>query len=137
MDVSGISLNRSTFEERWSNIGYLRKLYFFFVFEMLVALAWSLWVRDVTSLGDWVYRWWGLGLAAAIVSFILIVICTFLPAARSKPLNYILYAIFVITWAYMWGQLCAYDQRRSGWDFLFFWLCLFNGIAIALFLHAW
>lgn len=137
MDVSGISLNRSTFEERRNNIGYLRKLYFFFVFELLVALAWSIWVREVDGLGDWVYKWWGLGLAAAIVSLILILICTFLPAARNSPLNYILYGIFVITWAYMWGQISAWDQRRANWDFLFFWLCLLNGIAIALFLHAW
>jgi len=137
MDVSGISLNRSTFEERHRNISFLRELYFYLSVQMLIVLGWCCWVRGDDKLGDWVYKYWGIALVTAIIAVILILVCTFLPAARTTGVNYALYAIFTICWAYTWGWLCAWDKRNDGWDFLFFWVCLLTAIAIALFLQSW
>lgn len=137
MDVSGLSLNRSTFEERHKNVSYLRQLYFFFVIELLIALGWSVWCRESTSLGNWVYRYWGIALVTAIICVIIILLCTFLPQVRASPINFVLYVLFTLCFAYTWGFLSAWDQRTEGWDFLFYWLCLFNAIAIGFFIHAW
>lgn len=137
MDVSGLSLNRSTFEERHKNIGFLRQLYFFFVIELLISLGWSVWTRESKTLGDWVVRWWGIALVTAILCVILIIVATFLAPARLAPLNFVIYGLFTICFAYTWGYLCAWDNRTEGWDFLFFWLCLFSAIAIGFFLHSW
>lgn len=137
MDVSGISLNRSTFEERHRNIGYLRQLYFFFVVELLCALAWSVWCRESTNLGNWVIRYWGIALATAILTGIIALIAMFVAAARNFPLNVVVYVLFTLCFGYTWGYLSAYDQRHEGWNFLFFWICLLTAIAVAFFLHSW
>ena len=137
MDVSGLSLNNSTYEERTKNVNYLRYLYFFYVIELLVALGWSVWVRESKALGDWVVKWWGFALVAAILCVLLLLVATFVVQVRASPVNIVIYGLFTIFFAYTWGYLCAWDQRTEGWDFLFFWLCLFTAIAIAFFLHAW
>ncbi len=137
MDVSGISLNKTTYEERHKNIGFLRSLYFFLVIELLIALGWGIWCREDNTLGNWVNRYWGIALATAIVAVLLILVAFLVGSTRVAPLNYIIYVLFTIAFAYTWGYLCAWDQRHDGWDFLFFWLCLLTAISIALFLHAW
>lgn len=54
MDVSSISLNRSTFEERHKNVSFLRTLYGLFALELIIALAWSAWLISKDSWGEWV-----------------------------------------------------------------------------------
>lgn len=138
MDVSGISygLNRSTFEERQKNLNFLRGLYFLVLIEMVVALLWSIWVRESDTLGDGVYRYWGIALATGIITVILLLVATFVSAVRNSPINYVVYALFTIFAAYTWGYFCAWDQRTEGYDFAFYWLCLLTAVAVVLFLQA-
>ena len=137
MDVSGIALNRSTYEERHKNIHFLRSLYFFLVIEVLIALGWSVWCRENTDLGNWVVRYWGIALVTSILAVLLILLTMFVPATHASPVNFIVYGLFTLCFAYTWGFLCAWDQRHSGWDFLFYWLCLLSAISVALYLQAW
>lgn len=135
MDVSGISyggLSRSSVAERLKNNEFLRKLYFLVLVEMVVALLWSVWVREHDRLGNGVYDYWGFALASAIIALLLLLVATFVQASRNSPLNVIIYALYTIFAAYTWGYLCAWDQRNDGWDFIFYWCCLLTGIATVL-----
>lgn len=138
MDVSGISqgLNKSTFEERQKNLLFLRQLYFLVVIEILVALLWSIWVRESETLGNGVYRYWGFALFTGIASILLLFVATFVGAVRNTPLNYVIYGLFTIFAAYTWGYFCAWDNRTSGYDFVFYWLCLLTAICVVLFLQS-
>lgn len=138
MDVSGISygLNKSTFEERQKNLLFLRQLYFLVVIEMIVALLWSIWVREHDTLGNGVYRYWGVALFTGIVTLILLIVATFVGAVRNTPLNYVIYGLFTIFAAYTWGYFCIWDLKTEGYDFIFYWLCLLFAVSIVLFLQS-
>lgn len=139
MDVSQISyggLSRSTIEERAKNQTLLRNLYALVVLEMLVALLWSVWVRESETLGNGVYRYWGFALATAILQAILLLVAVFVAAVRKSPINIVIYALYTIFAAYTWGYCCAWDQRVNSWQFIFYWCCLLLAIAVVLFLQA-
>lgn len=135
MDVSGISyggLSKSTAEERLKNNSYLRQLYFLLVVQLVVALLWSVWVREYDTLGNGVYRYWGFALFSAIMTVILLLVATFISAVRNSPINIVIYALYTIFAAYTWGYCCAWDQRKQTWGFIFYWLCLLTAIAVVL-----
>jgi hypothetical protein len=138
MDVSGISsgLNKSTFEERQKNLLFLRQLYLLVLVEMIVALLWSIWVREDQTLGNGVYRFWGFALATAILTIILLLVATFVAVVRNTPINFIVYALFTIFAAYTWGYFCSWDNRTDGFDFVFYWLCLLTAVSVVLFLQS-
>jgi hypothetical protein len=139
MDVSGISyggLNRSTIEERAKNQMLLRNLYGLVVLEMVVAILWSVWVRESPTLGDGVYRFWGFALFTAIAQALILLVAVFVAAVRKSPINIVIYALYTIFAAYTWGYCCAWDQRVNSWQFIFYWCCLLTAIATVLFLQA-
>ena len=138
MDVSGISygLNKSSVEERQKNLSFLRQLYFLVLIEVLVALLWSIWVRESPTLGDGVYEYWGFALATGIITLLLLLLATFVAAIRNTPINFIVYGLFTICAAYTWGYFCILDNKKDGYDFVFYWLCLLTAIAVVLFLQA-
>jgi FtsH-binding integral membrane protein len=137
MDVSGISLNRSTFEERCKNIDFLRKLYLFYMIEMLVVFGWTVWVLSCETLGNWVVNVWWLALVTGILAIILLLVCTFLPFARNSPINIVLYALFTIFFAYTLAYLAAINWEDAESGVVFYWICLFTVLSIAFFLQAW
>lgn len=136
MDVSSISLNRSTFEERHKNVSFLRTLYGLFALELIIALAWSSWVLSNDKLGEWVVRKWGIALVTGIISIILILVCTFVSAVRESPINYAIYAIFTICFAYTMGYLCRKDWF-DGSQLVYYGLWILTAIAIAFAMYAW
>jgi hypothetical protein len=136
MDVSSISLNKSTFEERHKNVGFLRTLYGLFALELIITLAWSSWVLTNDKLGEWVVRYWGIALATGIISILLILVCTFVAAVRESPVNVAIYAIFTICFAYTIAYLSRKDWI-GGSQLVYYGLWVLTAIAIMFALYAW
>lgn len=135
MDVSSISLNRSTFEQRHKNVGYQRALYCLFALSLLFTLLWSSMVLGLENLNSWVLTNWGWALAAGILAAILLLVATFVSAARQSPLNLVVYLLFTIFFAYAIGYLCARDWV-SGWQVAYYMLWILTAIAVAFAIYA-
>lgn len=129
MDASGQSLNKSTFEERQRNIGYLRKLYLFFSLQTLLWLVWTsfcLCFEDY-KFGKWIKKTWWMALTTSILTAILQLVASFVPAVRKNGPNFGVYQAFTLFGAYSVGYLCLWDKN----SLLFFALCLITAIAFA------
>lgn len=133
MNTSGLSLNRSTLEQRKNNLSYIRTLYVLLAIELVLALIWSsflLWWWD--PVGDWIDRWWEFGLAAAIICIVLILATLFVDALKKIPVNWAIYGIFTLFFIYLCGYLSCADHTR-----LFYYaLWLLTAIAIGLAIYA-
>ena len=72
--------------------------------------------------------WWEFGLAAAILCVILLLASLFVSAVWRFPINWALYILFTISFAYLCGFLSCWDDSR-----LFYYaLWLLTAIAIGL-----
>ena len=136
MDQSSISLNTSTFEDRFKNITYLRGLYMFFALELVIALAWSSWVIYADWLGGFVVKWWWIALITGIIAVLLILVATFWRGSRDSPVNFVIYGLFTLTFAYTMGYLCRVDWY-DGTQMVYYGLWVLTAIAIAFFIYAW
>lgn len=137
MDVSSISLNRSTFEQRHKNVGYQRALYTLFALSLLFTLGWSSLVLSQQDLKNWVLENWGWALAAAILAVILLLVASFVSAARQSPLNLIVYLLFTICFAYAIGYLCARDWfGENGFKIVYYMLWILTAIAVAFAIYS-
>lgn len=133
MNISSISnLNRSTYEERQSNLAYLRGLYSLYSFHLIVAVLWSAWALTSTKISTFVLGHPWLALIAAILALIILLVCLFSSASRDSPLNTILYTLFTVTFAYAASWLVLKDTTGLVW----FSLCTLTAIAIAFALYA-
>lgn len=136
MDVSSISLNKSTFEERHKNVSFLRTLYGHFALQLIIALAWSSWVLTNDTLGEWVVRKWWIALVTGIIAVLLILVCTFVSAVRESPVNIAVYAIFTICFAWSIAYLARRDWFE-GSQLVYYGLWVLTAIAIAFAIYAW
>lgn len=112
MDRSSLSLaaDRSIDEERKYNLNFLKQLYTFFFFELLVAFTWCSFCVSYPSTFSWVRDWWVLGLITLIISAILIVFCMYNARARDSPINLLTYLLFTVCFAYGVSWLCLTDS---------------------------
>lgn len=134
MDTSVASLNRSTFEERQKNVTFLRSLYFLLAFQLLVGVAWALVVINVDKIYDWVRDAWGLALAFEIIAVILLLVVFFVPAVNNGGIiGIIIYVIFTLVMAYLWGYFSSLNDYRYG----FYILLLLTGVAIGFAAYTW
>ena len=77
-------------------------------------------------------KWWEFGLAAGIICAILLLVSLFISAVRKFPINWALYILFTIFFAYLCGFLSAWDKSR-----LFYYaLWLLTAIAVGLAAYA-
>lgn len=136
MDQSAISLNASTFEDRYKNVQYLRALYGFFALQLILVLAWCGYVLYNDKLGDWIVKWWGIALFTGIVAVILILVAAFWRGSRDSPINFIIYGLFTLCFGWTMGYLCRVDWV-SGSQLVFYCLCVLTAIAICFFVYAW
>ena len=133
MDISSISaLHRSTYEERQSNLGYMRGLYGLFSLHLLIALLWSTWVRSNAGLSAWVEKYWWIALVCAIIALLILLACMFANATRQSPINYVCYVLFTLCAAYAIGYLVAKD--KSG--LVYYTLACLTAIALAFAVYA-
>lgn len=135
MDQSSISNNQSTFEDRLHKISYLRALYGFFALELLIVLAWSTLVLYWDWLGDFVETWWGIAVVTGIISIALMFVALFVPAVRNTPVNFVIYLVFTLCFAYTIGYLCQIDWEH-GSQCVYYALCVLTAIAFAFFIYA-
>ena len=80
MDQSGLSLNRSTIEERRKNLGYIRGLYMLFALELLIVVVWA-----TICIGCWKNRmgsWWIFGLVFGCICAIVVLAVLFVDSLR-------------------------------------------------------
>lgn len=112
MDRSSLSLaaDRSIDEERKYNLNFLKQLYTFFFFELLVAFTWCSFCVAYPDTFKWVGDWWVLGLILLIISGLLIVFCMYNTRAREPPINLLTYILFTIFFAYGLSWLCLADK---------------------------
>lgn len=132
MDESSLSLNKSTFVQRQSNLKYLRWLYFYLALQMLLILTWSSCVLAFETLSDPIRDYWYIALITGCIAIIILLICSFVTGARSKPLNYVLYILWILTWGYTMAYFCAENSNRL----VFFGLMLMTAISVAFELYA-
>lgn len=133
MDISSISqLHKSTQEERQSNLSYLRGLYFLFALHLVVAWLWSLICITNEAIGDFVRDIWPIALVTGIVALIVLLVCLLVPKSRDSPVNWVLYLVFLITFAYTAAFFSVLDT-----SLLFFYsLTLLTAIAIAFCIYS-
>lgn len=133
MNISSISnLNRSTFEERQSNMAYLRGLYSMFSLHLIIAVLWCAWAKGSDKLGNFILSHPWLAIISGLIALIILLVCLFSAASRDSPLNAILYVLFTITFAYAVSYLVLKDKSGLVW----FTLCVLTAIAIAFALYA-
>ena len=133
MDSSGLSLNKSTFEERQQNLSYIRVLYLLLSLELIIALVWSSFCLYFWgSLGEPISDMWIMGLVTGIVCGLLILVTLFIVQIRKFPINWVVYILFTISFAILWGYLCCVDKSRL----VYYTLWLLTAITVALFLYA-
>lgn len=133
MDSSGLSLNKSTFEERQRNLSYIRVLYLLLSAELILALIWSSFCLNYwEELGKEIVNWWEFGLAAAILCVLLIIITLFLKITQKFPINWVIYILFTLSFAHLCAFLSCWDKSRL----FYFALWLMTAITFALFIYA-
>lgn len=133
MDYSGLSLNKSTFEERQKNLSYIRVLYILLAFELILAVIWSSFCLYFwNKLGGPIVRWWEFGLVAAILCVLLILATLFVKALRRHPINWAIYGLFTLSFAHLCAFLSCWDSTR-----LFYYaLWILTAITVTLALYS-
>lgn len=132
MDASGLTLNRSTIEERNSKLYYTRVLYLLLALQLGLVLLWAHWLSGhVSGAVGRILSHWGFTLAVGLICLLLILLCYFLSIVRRDPINWVIYVLFTILFALFVGSLAAKD--RSGLVGFVLWVLFF--VAIALFLY--
>lgn len=132
MDASGLTLNRSTIEERQTKIYYMRFLYLLLAIQIGIALLWAWWLKHhaTGALGRF-FSHWAVGLAAGLMCLLLILLCYFLSLVRREPINWAIYAIFTGLFAVLVGTLAVRDS--SGVILFILWTLFF--VSLTLFLY--
>ncbi len=134
MDSSGLSLNRSTFEERQKNLTYIRWLYFLLAIELILALIWSTFCLHFwNALGEEIVHWWEFGLVAGIICILLILATLFVPVLKKFPINWVVYILFTLAFMHLCAFLSCWDHTRL----FYYGLWLLTAITIGLFLYAY
>ena len=77
-------------------------------------------------------KWWEFGLAAGILCALLLLASLFVSAVRKFPINWVLYILFTISFAYFCGFVSAWDDSRL----FYFGLWLLTAISIGLAIYA-
>lgn len=112
MDSSGLTLNRSTFEERANKLYYLRFLYFLvalsLLFGLLVHYLASLWPGLHSFLLD--SKW--VGIVAGLLCLCLILACYFVPLLARGPINWLVYALFTFFFAIFVAWVLVRDTSK-------------------------
>ena len=133
MDSSGLSLNKSTFEERQRNLSYIRVLYLLLSVELILALLWSSFCLNYwEELGGPIVHWWEFGLVAAILCVILILVTLFLKITQKFPINWVVYIIFTLAFAHLCAFLSCWDETRL----FYYGLWVLTAITFALAVYA-
>lgn len=133
MDTLNYSVNKSTLEERHRNLTYTRFLYILLSVELIIALIWtSFSLYYWNKLGSPIARLWVWGMIAGIISGLLILVTFFVAAVRRFPINWVIYLLFTITFAYFWSFLCCLDNSRL----LYLALWLLTAIAVGFAFYA-
>lgn len=125
MDVSGISLNVSTFEERQRHLSFQRSLYTFYLIQVLVCLSWCIVVVcNMDSIGKFLTDWWQLGQIAQILAILIIIQTLFTKITRNSPLNWILYISFIILFSYSYSWIVAEDTYLYAYFAIWLIFCI-------------
>ena len=133
MDSSGLSLNKSIFEERQKNLKYIRWLYMFLAIELIVALIWSTFCLEYwDALGEEIVHWWEFAIAAAVICVILILLTLFMPFVRKFPINFVIYLLFTLAFAHLCAFLSCWDTSRL----FYYGLWVLTAICVALAIYA-
>ena len=134
MDRSSLSIaaDQSTFQERKSNLNYLRNLYGLFFLELLIAFIWSSFIVSYPKSFTWVSKVWWLGLISLIISGILLAFTLISTASRKPPLNMVVYAVFTLFSAFGVGWLCGADSSLL----VYFVLTTLTSISFGFMLYA-
>ena len=132
MDASGLTLNRSTIEERNSKLYYTRVLYLLLAVQLGLVLMWTHWLAKHANgtLGR-VLSHWGLTLALGLVCLLLVLFCYFLSIVRRDPINWVIYVLFTALFTLFVGSLATRDS--TGLMRFVLWVLFL--VAIALFLY--
>ena len=125
MDVSGISLNVSTFEERQRHLTFLRSLYTFFLIQVLICLSWCVVVVcNMDSIGKFLTDYWYIGQITQILTLLIIILTTCWKKTRKRPLNWILYISFIILFSYTYSWFVAADTYLYAYFALWLIFCI-------------
>lgn len=132
MDYSSMSLNKSTIEQRQSNLKFIRVLHLLVAIELILTIIWasfSIYFWD--DLGAPIVRWWEFGIVAGSLVFLLLIIALALQITRRPPINWIIYALFTLSFVHLFGFLACLDKTRL----VYFALWVLTAVTLALFLH--
>lgn len=132
MDSSGLTLNRSTIEERNSKLYHLRFLYLLLGLQIGLALLLGWYLRQHPSCA--VTRFlghWAVSLVLGILMLLIVLLCYFLSIVRREPINWLIYVLFTFLFAAFVGSLLAKD--RSGLLWFVLWVLML--VALGLFLY--
>ena len=132
MDHSSMSLNRSTVEQRQSNLKFIRVLHLLLAIELILTVIWASFILHFwDELGKPIVHWWEFGLVAGCLVILLLILALALQFTRNPPINWIIYALFTLSFAHFFGFLACLDKTRL----VYFALWVLTAIATALFLH--
>ena len=133
MEFSSIShLNRSTYEERKANLNYLRGLYFLFALHLIIAWLWTNLCYSWQGLSDFVVQYWPIALVLGIIALLVHLVCLLVAASRNNPINWALYFVFTITFAYAAAWLCLVDSSQL----VYYCLSLITAIGIGFCMYS-
>lgn len=134
MDVSAISLNVSTFEERQRHLSFLRSLYTFFLIQVVVCLIWCIIVVcNMDSIGKFQTDYWYIGLITLVLALQIIQLTVFWSGSRKGPANWILYISFILVFSFSYSWLVASDTYL----YAYFALWLIFVIAATYLFYSW
>lgn len=120
--------NRSTAEERQTNLNFIRTVYILVAITLTIALIWSSFCLYWWSqLGAPIVDWWYFGVVAAALVVLLIFIAVLIDAVKRFPINWIIYVLFTLSFAHLAAFLDCLESKRC----LYFGLWVLTAIAVA------
>ena len=133
MDVSGVSLNVSSYEQRQKNLGSLRTQYMYFWIQLVVCLIWCTIVICNKDLEDFIKTYFYIGIVCQVIALIIIILVTCLHQAKKKPLNWIFYILFIAVFSYAVSWIMAADPNNLAY------FCVWEifAILIAFLFYSW
>jgi hypothetical protein len=132
MDYSSMSLNRSTIEQRQSNLKFIRVLHLLVAIELVLTIIWasfSIYFWD--ELGAPIVHWWEFAIVAGCLVGVLLLVALALQLTRRPPINWVIYGLFTLSFAHLFGFLACLDKTRL----VYFALWVLTAVTLAVFLH--
>lgn len=132
MDSSGLTLNRSTIEERNTKLYHSRFLYLLLAIQIGLALLFSAWLEhNPTCKFAQFFTHWAVTLVCGLLCLLIALLCYFLSLVRREPINWIIYGLFTVLFTIFVGGLLARDQN----SIIRFVLWVIFAVALALFFY--